>query len=405
MLKHSVSNFPILRKRVKLNIVSGSTAVDQAGIIRVKLPSSALCDMATFNITGKFVTAGANASLAKAQGGYSLIKRFGAQVGGVNIGYDNNLWNQTAHAHELACVGLQQNLGNGTGGEIPNDKVGTGEYITFNNFPYSVCTAGVLDTAVFGNCEIDIQLEDNKALFFADGSGGTAATWKLEDIKAYVDVIELPDQAYMMAVDSQLQAGNTYKKPVALATAVEQLQTGSNSFNVSTQSLDCVMVGVKPSAYKTVATAGANNPYSKFLNYTAGANLGDGAGKSIYIQVNSQTLPQYGHSTDFLELADMTRNVYGNSVYNYNKLFLDTQTGSYARSAYITKNAVARIQCGGEGSAVDNHGKFTGLDLAGGNSIIRVETQGLGATDLLIMVGEHSSTIEARGGQVVSFFK
>lgn len=414
MLKHTTSNFPVLRKRVKMTVSSGADT--RAGdIIRFKLPSQSLVDMKTMNIVADLQILkddGSTASLAEVQGAYSLIRRFGATMGGIGIGYENNEWNQVAHQEQLTSIGLDQNASNIMGSEYPADgqRLGNGDIISFNYFPNSIVSMGVCDTSVFGECEIDILLDSEDALYFPNGSADTQANLTLKNIRCYVDVLQLQDDTYAKAVASHLSGGGVYRKAVDLATVVNQQNNESNSFNVSTMSLNDVCVGVKPATYKTRAVAGADAPYSAYLDYNMGsATKAGAAGKSIYVEINSQALPQYGHSQNFLELADITRNNYAGSVYNYNKLFLNTQATATAPAiynvlAFLDQNAVVKFQCGGEGGATNNHGKFTGVDLKG-NSIIRVNSTGLGSTDQLIMVGHHSSLIEAEAGQVVSFSK
>lgn len=414
MLKHTTSNFPVLRKRVKMTVTSG--AESKAGdIIRFKIPSQSLVDLKTMNIVCDLEILkndGVAPSLGEVQGSYSLIRRFGATIAGVGCGYENNEWNQVAHQEQLTSIGLEQNAGNLGASEYPGDgrRLKNGDMISFNYFPNSIVSMGVLDTSVYGECEIDILLDSEDCLYFPNGSADTQANLTLKNIRCYVDVLQLQDDTYAKAVASHLSSGGVYRKAVDLATVVNQVNNESNSFNVSTMSLNDVCVGVKPATYKTRAVAGVDAPYSNYLNFDMGeTNKADAQGKSIYVEINSQAIPQYGFSNNFLELADITRNNYAGSVYNYNKLFLigeatNSSPPIYDQRGFLGNNAVVKFQCGGEGPATSNHGKFTGVDLKG-NSIIRVNSTGLSNTAQFIMVGHHSSLIEAEAGQVVSFSK
>lgn len=401
-LKMSMSRFPTLRKRLRLNVSSGSTSVDQNGIIRVKLPSQSLIDLSTFQITCTGNITGTNSSDGRFPPTYGLIRRIGANFGGLNVGFDNNEWNQICHAMNLSGNSLEYDKSNCNANMNPLSFGGDGTYLCFNYFPASVMTAGVIDTSVLGDGEIDIQLEGQNALIFVNGAAGTVADWSLSNIRAYVDVLELQNLSYRSTIKENLQNGGSYQKLMSLATVVEQENTNSNSFNIGTQCLDRVMVGVKSSNFKTQVAQAADDLYNRFFNYTAASDA------SIYFQINSETLPQYGHSENFNQLAEFTRQAMGGaSVYNYNKLFAE-KSGSnivYDNEVFAAKNAVFILPVGMAGPACENNGLCSGLDLSGNNSIIRVESTNMNNNDILIMAGLHSSILTAKAGQELGFTK
>lgn len=405
-------SFPMERRRVKLSLLNGTTA-NSNGNIRIRLPDRALIDMSTFIVQGKATTTG-DTGAGNGSGvppAYAMIKSIQFTLGGVNIGANNQYFNQTAHALNLAAQSTDWDKSNvmglsyNTAQQVPtatNNQANVD--FRWNWWPYTLAAAGVLDTAVFsGGLECDIRLESSACV---NTIGTPSADFSLAQLVSYVDILLPASEGYSKTMASRLASGGVVKKYIPAAVSFNQVQNGSNSFNVASQSLDAVMVGVKPNGWNTQAAKGAN-AYNNFLSFS----LNDTAANQVmYLQLaNGQNVPSYGQPENSFEHSDMTRNWAGKtSPYNYNKLFYNStaaQNDTRLNNYYLSRNFVWYAQVGGEDSACDNHGLATGLDTTGGSSIIRVNSVNLEADDELIMAGLCSSTIEAKAGGLIAFIQ
>jgi len=409
-LQDGIKRFGGSRRNVRLTLSSGSTTVNENGILRIRLPSNSLCDLRGFGFSGDLTTTGGTAGASGVMGSHTLIRRISMTAAGVVTNAQNNNWNLTAHCANLAGNGLEFDKGNLLNGGYPLDMVRTSEFLEFNYFPYSPLTCGIIDTGLTGEVEIEIVFAGAEALVTDQGSTPQTA-YSIANLRAYVPVIDLETDFYRKFVAAALARGKTIQKQMELATAVVQGAQSSNSFNVSTACLDKVLVAPKDAAWQTAAAQADGQVYSRYLDVDCGA-AHPADGYSVYVQIGSYSFPAFGFGDNYAQLAELTRQNWAGSVYNYNKLFLqtdgsgaalDTANLEYKAQAYCEHNAVVLIPVG----AFDEHGKEGGIDLSSGNSIIRVECKGTNlessAQTHLLMAGIHKSKLQIRAGQTVSF--
>lgn len=402
-VKGSIKRYAGIRRRVKLNISSGSNDVAANGILRVRLPQG-LVDLPTFSIAGTF-SCPANHRCA---GLHSLISRFGCQFGQSQMNFQNTNYNLTAHALNLASQGLEWEKSNAHAGVLPTDFTADGEYIEGNYFPLTPLNSGMLMTSVIGECEIDIAFAGNEALVVPLGvTPSTDVAWVLSNIDVFVDVIEMETDDLAKTITSRLASGGSYEKSVRLAHAVIQSNNGANAFNLSTGCLDYVMVAPKVTGYKTLAAQTAGQVYSNYFDSQVGAAY-PATGYGAYVEINSTSFPQAQYTQNYAGLAQITRSCFGNaSSYNYNKLFLTADaSGSvlgsldYNKTAYTARNGVAIIPVG----AFDEEGVEGGLDISSGTSIIQVNSRGENLlTRRLLLAGLHKSRLVVKSGKTVAF--
>lgn len=402
-LRTSVKRFGGLRKRVRLTLSSGSTTIRPNDILRIRLPDRSLVDLTTFGFNGIVKCDGTGAGVC---GAHTLVRRFGLTVGGVNVNYANNYWNHTAHAMNVASQGLAWDEGNSTSGSNPRDIDVSGNYIESNYWPLTPMTAGMLYTGATGSVEVDIAF-DGVGPIITQKSGTVATTWTLENVFAYVDVIQLEDDTYLRSIMGALERGAVYEKSVQLATSVLQQNTASNSFNISTKCLDKVLVAPKADAYATPVAQGANQVYNTYLDYPVGETY-PAENYGVYVRIGEENFPSYSFGNFYAELANITRNNWAGSSYNFNKLFLTADASGAiltdvplynAKESYCSQHGVVLIPV----SAFDEYGREGGIDLSSGNSVITVNTQGAQLlTRKLLLAGIHKSKIMCKAGMVVA---
>jgi hypothetical protein len=394
-LKTTIRRFGGMKKRIRLTLSSGSTSVSENDILRVRLPSNSLVQLDSFCINGTLGVAASH----KIQGSHSMLRRVGMTCGGLAVNYANQNWNLLAHAQDIASQGLEWSNSNAVGSCAPDDFQTNGDKISFSYFPHSPLNAGVLDTGLTGETEVDILFAGGNVAIPDNGVTATSG-FTLSNITAYVDVIQLEDPDYRKSLAAMLRTDKdkTYEKTMDLATCVVQTANGSNNFNVSTECLNKVMVVPKDQNYLTQDDKELTEVYSRFLNGVAQAD------SKIFVGIGSESFPAYGFSENFKELAEITRHTEGGaSSYNFNKLFLtrsgDTENPlAISADAYVTQNAVASFAVGAFRPEI---GMQRGIDLSSGNSVIRVETQDLPANSKLMMAACYTSRLIVKAGQVV----
>ena len=397
-------SFPMERRRVKLNTLNG-TSFTAGGNVRLRFPERALIDMSTWNVNFKATCAGTNATGVQVPVSYALMKSIQFVVGGVNIGAQQNFQNQLAHAVNIASRSIEYDKSNmnahGYNNHATANTDDTNKITCCDWFPYTLASCGVLDTAVFPSLEADIRLEGNDCLNVIAGTDGT---YTISNLVSYVDILLPASEGYMKTIASRLGGGGVVKKSVPTSVGFNQVQNGSNSVNVSSNSLDAVMVGVKANGWNTQALQGAHL-YNNFLAYKLGDTDAD---QLFHLQLaNGNQYPAYGDGENSFEYAEMTRNWAGKtSAYNYNKLFFNQtadNTDVTTQNLFLQRNFVWFAQLGGEGSGVDSHGLHTGLNTQGGSNIIRINSTNLQANDELMVACLCSSILEGRAGGVVAF--
>lgn len=394
--KTAVKNFPTKQKQIRLNVLSGTSA-NQNGVIRIACPVGPMIDMSEFLITGDLrMNATADTDIAKlSMMTYSVVKRAGFNVNGTNIGYANNHFPELTHAQlqlGTADAWSKSNVGFGYDAQKPLSH-GTGATDTVKwvckFHPFSLCTAGILDTSSTGYIEADYQLSGANAISMEKGTTEAiaGASWSLSNIRSYVNVIEVPE-FYAAMMKSAVARQDGLVKLVQTAMPYQQTAFGSNSFNISSECLDEVMVLPKNSTYDgLLQTVPSDGLYQPLLNCTLNAN------SKVYIQLNSENFPEYGENDAIEDLSSGTASAYGQGPYNFHKLFIGA-TGNtnvnaltFEKNNYQNFNAVVRIPIGYGKSGVEQNGLCTGVNTSGMNSIVRVETKNLPDNHRLIMVG------------------
>lgn len=400
-LRSIVRSFRGERKRVKLTLSSGSTTVEANGILRIRLPERSLVDLGSFGFHGI-----ANLDAGEAIAGtHTLIRRLGMSLGGTNVGYANTQYNQVAQAYNIASRGVEADEANACSGMYVKDMILDGDRIEANYFPLSPLSMGFLWTEAFGNCEIDINFAGAEALVTTPATSPTG-TWSISDLEAFVDVIQLENDSYPEAIRSALESGQAYEKVVQHAMAVIQENTGSNSLNISTTCLDKVLFAPKSSTYLTRAGQADGQVFNNYLDFPTGETA-PGQNVGVYVSIGSSVFPQQGYMNYWQDTAQLTRGCFGNGVYNFNKLFLETDgsgvlLGSnlqYDRDAYTERNSVVMISVG----SFDEEGQLGGLNLSSGQSVVIFNSTGTNLLNQKVLIGGiFKSVLQARSGKVVS---
>lgn len=440
-LSHFVRTYNCMRKEVRLNIVSGTSATPSS-LIRIELPQG-LCDLSTFRMSATLggVTADASNSVMFPPT-YMMIRRFNVVCGGVNLGATSAHFNHVALATRKASTSIaldQSELDSNhdwttltPAAPVVATVYGQG-YRTWKYFPYTACQiggSGVLDTNIYGKTYIEIQLESQNCMLSYLHLGGTAQSsfpFTVSDIRAFVDVLYLPNSSYDSAMRGRLNNGGVIKSVVPNVISTIQNNNSANVFNVSTGSLDKYMVAGLASTWSTAgtcnsiaynATTGAWSPFSSFsaintdghlMSYPVLAN--DPSANGVFsLTIGSEVFPAYSLVQNAQVGSAFTNKAFGKaSIYNYNKLFMGKGTsGTLAnvvdQDFYLSNNFIVAYDLSLEGGASEHASQLlSGLSTQGAMSVIRLDSNNFSTSSFWLMSAICSGVLSAGAGGMVSF--
>lgn len=412
-LKKFVKHYPAMRREARLNIVSGSDSATSNSLIRVQLPSGGLCDLSTFRLQGEITIASTSGSIT----GLSMpsthlsVKRFNAIIGGVNVGASCNEYGQFSELYKRAGLSSEWNVSNVLSSQsVPKPALGTtavggAGFREWSYFPNSVCQingSGVLDTSLVGQALLEVQFDlDSQIMKFNNAQNGSAS---VSSLRAYCNVIELGNGGdYARAQASLLQGGATMKMVCPNIQSTNQVNSGANIFNVSSQSVDHLVAG----GYDNARNGASNQLFQATPTDNAVPEEGDAANLTHYFQMGSNSIPQYGMTDNAYVGEISTANALGkDSPYNYNQMFFSADTKStYTKLQYLTDNYVIIHDLSLEGrGALHKSRVLSGTPTEAGNSIVRFSSSGHSTTRQTWHLGAVcSGVVSVRSGGAVAY--
>lgn len=244
----------------------------------------------------------------------------------------------------------------------------------------------VLDTSLFGTCEVELTMTANTAIkAFRAGSvtnGALSGTLvgSISGIKAMVDTVVSVSPLYVSLLAERLQVDTPIRLPFqSIATSVVS-NSGNNRITLNSSCVDAIVVCPLASDPNTFTANGAQDVLnSTRYRFNSGRSIADANTGLFQIQVGSEVFPRQPLRID--ECADLTVNsIYGNSAQSRNMLFAGLAGGvqAYSRLAYLTENCIViqKFMLGEEGWAT---GLLSGINCSGVSTDFVVSTSNLGS--------------------------
>jgi len=412
-LKKFVKSYPAMRREARLNIVSGSESATSSSLVRVQLPTGGLCDLSTFRLQGNITIASTSGSItglafpATHQG----VKRFNAIVGGVNIGASCSEYGQFAEIYKRAGLSAEWNDSNilsnqaevkPTAGDDTEEGVGFREWSYWPNSICQVNGSGVLDTSLVGASLLEIQFDlDPQVMKYANAQNASVS---VSNLNAYCNVIELANGGdYARAQAALLQGGATMKMVCPNIQSTNQVNNGTNLFNVSSQSVDHLVAA----GYDNARNGESNQKFQATPADNAAPAEADAADLTHFFQMGSNSIPQYGMTNNAYVGEIATANALGkDSPYNYNQLFVEPNAKTtVAKLQYLLSNYIIIHDLSLEGrGALHKSRVLSGTPTEAGNSIVRFQTNAHSTTRQSWHLGAVcSGVISVRAGGAVAY--
>lgn len=274
-------------------------------------------------------------------------------------GYDAGFTSRTAHFTYDDLLGL------------PNSK----------NF--------VLDTSLFGTCEVELQMSPNTSIKSSRAGTVTSALLSasllgtISGINAKIDTVVSVSPLYVSLLAERLQVDTPIRLPFqSIATSVVA-NTGNNRITLNSSCVDALVVcplAADPNAFASLAAAGSNDILNaNRYKYDSGRAPSNASTATFQLQVGSEVFPRQPLRVD--ECADLTVNsIYGNSAQSRNLLFagIAANVQAYSKSNYLAENCVImqKFMLGEEGWAT---GLLSGINCSGVSTDFVVSTQNFSA--------------------------
>jgi hypothetical protein len=389
-------------------VSTGSTA--QQTTFRFKLPEKSLIDLKSLSFYYDYTVSGltdaatnySNALLPAAYKHFSSVKWYVS--GAVAANGMANHYDMAYHALARASASedwVNSRWNNGlietmVGGDAlsaqditaqPNGYVSRTAHFTYDDLlGLSNSKNFVLDTSLFGTCEIELTMSSNTSIkaFRAGtvtaGALSSSLVGSISGIKAMVDTVVSVSPLYVSLLAERLQVDTPIRIPFQnIATSVVS-NSGNNRITLNGSSIDGLIVCPLASDPNTFVPNGAQDVLnSTRYKFNSGRTI-DNANTGLFqIQVGSEVFPRQPLRID--ECADLTVNsIYGNSAQSRNMLFAGLAAGaqSYSRLNYLTENCIVvqKFMLGEEGWAT---GLLAGIDCSGVSTDFVVTTSNLGS--------------------------
>lgn len=272
-------------------------------------------------------------------------------------GYDAGFTSRTAHFTYDDLLGL------------PNSK----------NF--------VLDTSLFGTCEVELQMSPNTSIKSSRAGTvtsallGAALLGTISGINAKIDTVVSVSPLYVSLLAERLQVDTPIRLPFqSIATSVVS-NTGNNRVTLNSGCVDAILVAplaADPNAFASITAANADGVLNAArYKFDSGRSPSNASAATFQLQVGSEVFPRQPIRID--ECADLTVNsIYGNSAQSRNLLFagLAANVQAYSKSAYLSENCVImqKFMLGEEGWAT---GLLSGINCSGVSTDFVVSTQNI----------------------------
>ena len=251
-LKYYLKSMPFSRTTQRISPLSSSSGVGLGDSIVFRMPLGSILDLKTFGVMFDMTpTAGGSNIVTYGRGVHNLIRSFQLSVGGNVIISQNNFGRVYSAMHLLsssndannskALLNLDCNM---EAAAVATASIG-GVHTAILDFPSLNWSTSLIDSSLYGQIEITLQLHSNaaEAGFICDDAT-TQPTLSLDNISAKVDVISTSPM-YRQVLQESLNSGANLQVAIPNFFTFESshADAGMNStFTLSSGCIDALLV-------------------------------------------------------------------------------------------------------------------------------------------------------------------
>lgn len=280
------------------------------------------------------------------------------------------------------------------------------------------------DTSIFGTLRLQLNLSGDNILMCLQNAGVTQTLgWELANVEFRVDVLKAP-AVYDELVMARLQEGGTID--TCFPDIVSQISANNANvrFNVSSQSLNYLGFASLASEYLSptrltatdLAVTGPNSKYGpdyyrfKLQNTANNVPGVDSTAETYYFQVNGKSYPAWGQNAVIDGLQATKDTFCGKDVNGQNLLFKGIRqadgtvglTVTYRRENFLEENCIVVHKLCIDEAHTNPQRMMTGINTAGSNAQIALNTQGWSTSDYVLLFGGTTTVLSASAGQQVA---
>lgn len=411
-LKYGASSSSARVVRQTIMPVGNSTGTtSQQSTFRWKLPEKALLDLRSLSFYYDYSVSGlvdhaadySNALIPAAYKHFSQVRFYvssaiasGGMANHYDIGYHalvrasgsedwvNSRWN---NGLVEVLLGADANGTNDISARPNADTTRTAHFTYDDILGLPNSKNFVLDTSLFGTCEVELTMASNASIKVAvagnytSASASAAVIGTISNIKCALDVVTAISPLYVSLLAERLQVDTPIRVPFQNIVTHVVSNTGSNRFTLNSSCVDALVVcpmNADPNAFAAIASGSAqaqlNNNRYKFDSARTLANANAGL---FQVAVGAEVFGRQPVRID--ECADLTTNaMHGNSAKSTNLLFAGLSAGaqSYGRLKYLTENCVIIQKFGLENEGWAS-GSLQGINCAGVSTDFVIQTSNL----------------------------
>ena len=264
-LKYYIKNMQFARTNVRISPLSSSSGVGLGDSIVFRLSPNTLVDLSTFGIMFDMTASiGVSGEVHFGRGSHNLIRSMQLSVGGNTIINQSNYGRVYSAMHLLTSSNdsnsSKQFLCYDTDLEAAN--IGTASmgkvHMAWLDFPCLNWSTPIIDTSLYGQIELTIQLHSNAAEAGLVASNGNTVSLQLDNISAKIDVIQT-DPMYRQVLQESLNSGASLQVAIPNFFTFESAhsdQAMASTFTISSACLDGLLICPHISSKSTDSTSG-----------------------------------------------------------------------------------------------------------------------------------------------------
>ena len=311
-MKYYLKNMQFARTNVRVSPLSSSSGVGLGDSIVFRLPSNSLVDLSTFGVMFDMTASDNSGNAHFGRGSHNLIRSMQLSIGGNTIINQNN-FGRTYSAMHLLTASNDSNASKQflcydtdlEGVDLSGTTAMGQVHMAWLDFPCLNWSTNIVDTSLYGQIELTIQLHSNAAEAGLITSGAGAVTLSLDNISAKIDVINT-DVMYRQVLQESLNSGASLQVAIPNYFTFESShsdQAMASTFTISAQSLDALLVCPHLSSKTTnTSTAGAKLSEldkSPYRTHPAGRFNGQRI-DSLTVDINGQQILSNMQQKEFM---------------------------------------------------------------------------------------------------------
>ena len=440
--QYFVSSMAGAFERTPIRIVpDGNVSPAMNSSLQVTFPSDAILDLTTLSMVATLkssnaVDAGATIVVPNAS---SLFRQVQWSLNGnIVAGGSNNHYGQVrealrrcsvgtdfarAHADQYNRVELCDVDGKFQGSEALTAAGKRIHIDEFGTLQHSI-NAPSFDTSIFGVLRLHLQLAGNNIMMCLENSGVTQTLgWEFANVEFRVDVLKSPE-VYDQIILQRLQSGMSID--TCFPDIVSQISANNANirFNVSSQSLNYLGFAPLMSEYlsptrldaTSLAVGATDSKYGPYYttyrlqNASNAVPSYDSTAETYYLQINGKSYPAWGNNAMVDGVTQTLDTFTGKDVNGQNLLFAgliqpDGTVGravTYRRENFLSENAIIVHRLCIDEPHNSPQRMMTGINTAGQNAQIALNTQGWSTSDYVLLFGATTTVLSASAGQAVA---